>query len=277
MAGRPVCCHLHGDSSTGLCTEAGFEYDPLGLGVGAVIAAVAAAVVTFALLPNHETFLAFSLITAIALVPLSALSTVPMLAPAFVPATVLFIPLFMPTNQISYDTLTYYNAASALLTGVGFGAVALMLVPPVSPCIQSQRLVDLSLRDLRHLAIGRRNWTRDNWQSRIYARLTSMPEDAKPIRRSCLVASLSVGIQIIRLRRLSRDGRIGSHVSDVLANLAAGNLGELREALTMADKEIASIPDAQPGAPVRLRARSALLAIGEAVNRQREYFESRPS
>jgi uncharacterized membrane protein YccC len=255
----------------------GSNMTPLGLGFGAVIAAVVAAVVTFALLPNHETFLAFSLITAIALVPLSALSTVPMLAPGLVPATLLFIPLFMPTNQISYDTLTYYNAASALLTGVGFGAVALMLVPPVSPCIQSQRLVDLSLRDLRRLAIGRRNWTLGNWQNRIYARLTSMPEDAKPIQRSCLVASLSVGIEVIRLRRLSRDGRIGSHLPDVLANLAAGNLPELREALTMADREIASIPDARPGAPVRLTARSALLAIGEAVNRQREYFENHPS
>jgi hypothetical protein len=104
-----------------------------------------------------------------------------------------------------------------------------------------------------------------------------MPEDAKPIQRSCLVASLSVGIEVIRLRRLSRDGRIGSHLPDVLANLAAGNLPELREALTMADREIASIPDARPGAPVRLTARSALLAIGEAVNRQREYFENHPS
>jgi len=78
-----------------------------GFGFGAVIAAIIAAIIKFALLPNHETFLAFSLVTAIALVPLGALSTIPALAPYLLPATILFIPLLTPTNQTTYDTVSF--------------------------------------------------------------------------------------------------------------------------------------------------------------------------
>jgi uncharacterized membrane protein YccC len=248
-----------------------------GFGFGAVIAAIIAAIIKFALLPNHETFLAFSLVTAIALVPLGALSTIPALAPYLLPATILFIPLLTPTNQTTYDTVSYFNSALGILTGCGFGIVTLMLFPPVSSPIQSQRLVDLSIRDLRHLAAGRRCWTPNQWQRRIYARLTSMPEDAEPIQRSQLVSTLSVGMQIIRLQSLSQHRRIEVELSGVQANLAAGNLPELHKALRKADREISSIPGAHPGAATRLRARSALLAIGESVSRHGEYFEGLPS
>jgi uncharacterized membrane protein YccC len=251
----------------------GSNMTALGFGFGAIIAAIVAAVVKFALLPNHETFLAFSLITAIALVPLAALSTIPALAPCFLPATILFVPLLTPTNQTSYDTVSYFNSALAILTGCGFGIVMLMLFPPFSSPTQSQRLVDLSIRDLRRLAAGRRCWTSNRWQRRIYARLTSMPEDAEPIQRSQLVSMLSVGMQIIRLQSLSRHHRIEVELSGVLASLVGGNLPALHKALRNADQEISSVPGARPGALARLRARSALLVIEEAVNQHEEYFQ----
>jgi uncharacterized membrane protein YccC len=255
----------------------GSNMTPLGLGSGALITAVIAAFVKFALLPNHETFLAFSLIISMALVPLGALSTVPILAPCLVPATILFIPLLTPANQITYDTVSYFNSALGILTGCGFGAVALALFPPLPPGVQSQRHVDLSIRDLRRLAIGRHQWTMNQWQRRIYARLISMPENAEPTELAYLVSALSVGVHLIRLQRLSRHRRIDIELSGVLAGLASGDLPELREALHKADREISSVPAALPGAVARLRARSALLAIEESVNRHREFFESCPS
>jgi uncharacterized membrane protein YccC len=250
----------------------GVKRSALSWSVGAMSTAVIVAVVKFALLPNHESFLAFSAMIAIALVPLGALSTVPVLTPYFLPATVLFTPLLAPTNEIAYDTQAYFNTASALLIGCCFGITALALLPPVPARIQSQRLLDLSIRDLRRLAGGRRDWTLTQWENRFYARLAAMPEEAEPIQRAYLMSTLSVGIQIIRLQRLARNSRIKIHLPDVLAGLAAGNVAELREVLRRVDRNILSISESEPGASVRLRARSALLAIGEAVDRHRPYF-----
>ena len=255
----------------------GVNRSALSWSVGALSTAVIVAIVKFVLLPNHESFLAFSVMLAIALVPLAALSAVPALTPYFLPATVLFTPLLAPTNEIAYDTQAYFNTASALLSGCCFGIAALALLPPVPPRLQSQRLLDLSIRDLRRLAGGRRRWTLSQWENRLYARLTAMPAEALPIQRAHLMSMLTVGSQIIRLMRLSRNSRIKIHLPDVLASLAAGDLPELREVLRRVDRDIASIPESEPGARVRLRARAALLAIGEAVDRRREFFRGQSS
>jgi uncharacterized membrane protein YccC len=198
---------------------------------------------------------------------------VPLLAPYFTSATLNLVPLLGPTNEMSYDAAAFFNSVLGLLSGCAAAGLALVLIPPVSPQIRSQRLVDLSIRDLRRLAAGRR-WTLLQWRSRIYGRLIAMPEEAEPVQRSYLVSVLSVGLQVIRLQRLSRHGRIGAEISDIQASLAAGDLRKLRVTLDAVDQEIASIPDTRQRARGRLRARSALLAVGEAVNRQSEYFES---
>jgi uncharacterized membrane protein YccC len=247
-----------------------------GLGIGTAIAAIAAVAIKFAFLPNHEGFLAFYLIIGAALAPLGALSSVPLLAPYVTPAALNFVPLLAPTNEMTYDAAAFFNSALGLLSGCAVGGLALVLIPPVSTQIRSQRLVDLSIRDLRRLAAGRR-WTLPQWQSRIYGRLIALPEEAEPVQRSYLVSVSSVGLHVISLQRLSRHGRIGAEISDIQANLAAGDLAKLRVVLHALDQDIAAIPDTRPGARGRLRARSALLAIGEAVNRQHEYFESHPA
>jgi uncharacterized membrane protein YccC len=255
----------------------GSNMSALSLALGTLIIAIVVAVIKFALLPNHESFLAFSLIVAVAMLPLGALSTVPALAPSLLPGMINFIPLLTPTNQITYDTLSYFNTASGVLAGCGFGVLAFMLFPPLSPRIRAQRLVDLSIRDVRRLATCRLRCGVSQWQSRMYARLTAMPQEAEPAQRAYLVSTLSVGIQIIRLQRLPQRDRSGMRLQEVLTKLAAGDLPKLHDALDRADREIALIPEAQPGARVRLRVRSALLAIGEAVDWHRHYFEDAPS
>src|SRR5205085_802689 len=149
-------------------------------------------------------------------------SSVPLLAPFFTSATLIFVPLLTPTNEMTYDAATYFNSALALLSGCAAGGLALLLIPPVSARVRAQRLVDLSIRDLRRLAGGRR-WALHQWQSRIYRRLTALPEEGEPIQRSYLVAAFSVGLQVIRLQRLSRRGRIGIEISALLASLAVGD------------------------------------------------------
>jgi uncharacterized membrane protein YccC len=247
----------------------------LGQAIGTAIAAVVAAIAEFVILPGHETFFAFALIIAAALIPLGALQTVPLLTPFFTAATLNFIPLLSPTNAMTYDAAAFFNSALGLLSGCAAGGLALLLIPPVSARVRAQRLVDLSIRDLRRLGGGRRRWTLHRWQSRIYARLVALPEEAEPIQRSYLVAVLSVGLQIIRLQRLSRLGRIGIEISAIFASLASGDLPRMRLTLDAAEREIASIPGSQLGARGRLRARAALRTIGEATDRRSEYFQGR--
>ncbi|MEP9398947.1 FUSC family protein [Mesorhizobium sp. KR2-14] len=249
----------------------------MGQGIGTLMAAVIAAIIKFSVLPGLETFPGLVLAMSLGLAPLGALSTVPTLSPYFMPATLNFIPLLAPTNQTSYDTIAYLNNAMGLLGGCGFGVLALALVPPVSTRLRAQRLCDLTIRDLRRLAMGRRKWTLSQWQNRVYTRLTAMPGDAEPVLRSYLVSMLSAGLQLIRLQRLSRHGRIGVELSDVQICVAADDLAKLRAVIERTDAELAAIPDTQPGAAGRMRVRAALLAIVEAVDRQREYHWDRLS
>lgn len=247
----------------------------LGQGVGTLISAAAVAVIKFVLLVNKETFAAFALMIAIGLVPLGALSSIPLFAPFFIPASLNFVPMLSPTNVMTFDVASYLNTALGLLTGCAAGGLALLLIPHLPLRIRSQRLVDLSIRDLRRLAAGKRNWTLREWQGRIYARIIEMPGAAAPVQRSYLVATLSVGIQVIRLSHLTRHGQISPKLAEMRENLAQGDLNMLRRALNDLGDELAAVPDIVPGTRGRLRVRSALLAIEDAINRHSGYFESR--
>lgn len=249
----------------------------LGLVVGTLFGAVVAGVLKFTALINHETFVAFSLILSMALVPIGALSTLPFFAPYFVPATVNFVPLVAPTNLMVFDPEVYLNTAFGLVAGCVAGAVTLLVIPQPSPSVRAQRLVDLSIRDLRRLAAGRRRWTFRQWQGRMYSRLVALPAECEPVQRSRLAATLTVGVQVIRLRHISTDSRTNAEIVDILEALAAGDLPRLQYTLEALDKEIASIPVDQPGMRGRMRVRAMLLAIAEAVDRQGDYFGSQPS
>ena len=245
----------------------------LGQGIGTIITATVVAHLKFFLLVNRETFLGLALVIAIGLVPLGALSSLPLYAPYFIPASLNFVPMLSPTNLMTYDVVAYMNTALGLLAGCAAGGFALLLIPHLPLGIQSQRLVDLTIRDLRRLAAGKRSWTLREWQNRIYARLIAMPEAAEPVQRSFLVATLSVGIQVIRLSHLARHGQISARLAGMRESLAHGDLATLRRALDNLGDDLAAIPDSVPGARGRLRARSALLAIEDAVNRHSGFFE----
>ena len=128
----------------------------LGQGIGTIITATVVAHLKFFLLVNRETFLGLALVIAIGLVPLGALSSLPLYAPYFIPASLNFVPMLSPTNLMTYDVVAYMNTALGLLAGCAAGGFALLLIPHLPLGIQSQRLVDLTIRDLRRLAAGKR-------------------------------------------------------------------------------------------------------------------------
>jgi uncharacterized membrane protein YccC len=117
------------------------------------------------------------------------------------------LPILAPANQLSDDTAQFYNQAMAIVLGAGVGAMSFRLLPPLSPAFRTRRLLLLTLRDLGRLAGAR--W-RTDWESHAYARLAVMPEEATPLQRAQLLAALSVGVEIERLRPLLRQLGLGT-------------------------------------------------------------------
>ena len=189
---------------------------------GNVLATVFTAIIAFAVLPGLETFEAFSLAIALYLVPVGALmarwQTGMFLAMAFN-----FVPLLAPANQMSYDTVQFYNGALAIVAGSGAAAVSFRLLPPLSPAFRTRRLLGLTLRDLRRLATGPIPRAPGDWEGRMCGRLAALPDAAEPLQRSQLLAASSLGTEIIQLRHIATRLGLGSDLDAALEALAQGN------------------------------------------------------
>jgi uncharacterized membrane protein YccC len=242
--------------------------------LGASIAATLAGFLRFAVLPYVETFAGLCLVLGGALIPLGcclALSRRPML---FTAATANFMPLLAPTNEMTYDAQRYYDSALAIVAGIGAAALAMRLLPPLSPATRSRRLLDLALRDLRRLA--REQWTptREDWERRIYSRLLALPEQADPLQRAQLAAALSVGTHIIRLRGVADRFGQSATLDAALNALAQGRSAMAARRLGELDSSFAARREEASGGQLLLRARAAILAMSEAINAFAPYFDS---
>ena len=242
----------------------------MSLMVGTGLTAAFAAIIGFAVLPNTETFAAFSLAIGLVLVPAGAGVAQPWQTPMFTAIAAFFTFLLAPTNQMSYDTQQFYNSALAAVAGLGAAALSFRLMPPLSPMLRARRLLALTLRDLRRLATGWIPLSADGWEGRVYSRLSVLPDPAEPLQRSELVAALSVGIEIIRLRRICRRFDLGSHLDAALETMARGDSATTIVLLTRLDEALA----ARPGVAA-LRARSSILAMSEALAQHAAYFDAR--
>ena len=166
----------------------------------------AAAIVKFAVLPGLETFPAFCVALGLCLVPVGfvmAQSRQPLVLAVVTAMGFNFMPLLAPTNQMSYDTAAFYNSALAIVVGCAVAPLSFRLLPPLSPALRARRLLALTLRDLRRLAIGLLPPRPEAWQGRLYGRLEALPDQAEPLQRAQLLAALSVGDDIMQLRMIS--------------------------------------------------------------------------
>jgi uncharacterized membrane protein YccC len=185
----------------------------------------------------------------------------------------LFVPLLAPANQMSYDPQQFYNTSSALVAGIGVAALAFRLLPPLSPEQLTRRLQALTLRDLRRLATAPAPPTANNWKSRMYSRLSAVPEQAEPLQRAQLLAALGVGTEIIRLRRVAPrfDRRLGLNA----ALAAVGRDGAVAiERLARVDRGLAALPGTGPEMRIRLQARTSILVLSEALSWHAAYFDA---
>jgi uncharacterized membrane protein YccC len=179
-----------------------------------------------------------------------------------------FIPLLAPANQESYDTQQFYNAALAIVAGLGAAAMSFRLIPPLSPAFRTHRLLVLTLRDLRRLATGPLPRTPDDWEGRMYGRFSVLPDQAQPMQRSLLMAAFLVGSGIIQLRHIASRLGFDAGLDAALDALAQGETATATARLAQLDERLAA-----PGAsPAALRARGLILALSQALAQHSSYF-----
>jgi uncharacterized membrane protein YccC len=276
--------------------------------VGTGLAAVFAAIIAFALLPSVATFAGFSIVMALYLVPVGALVAQPWRTAMFAPMAGNFIPLLAPANQMSYDTAQFYNAALAIVAGIGAAALSFRLLPPLSPAFRTRRLLALTLRGLRRLAMSPTPRTANDWERRMYGRLSALPEQAEPLPRAQILAALSVGAEIIRLRRIARRFDLNAELDGALDAISRGDISVATERLSRLDCMLEHDPKkwapilgedhgqnnnlerddskrndralgaplgTRPGEQATLRVRSSILAMSEAITQHSPYFGSR--
>jgi uncharacterized membrane protein YccC len=239
--------------------------------VGTFLAAVFAAVVGFAVLPGlkTETFAALSIVLGLYLVPGGALVAQPWQTALFTAMAVNFVPLLRPANPMSYDTAQFYNSALAIVAGIGAAALSFRLLPPLSPAFRARRLLALTLRDLRRLAMGSPS---TDWEGHINGRLSAMPEEATPLQRAQLMAALSLGAEIIRLNPMAQRLGFGDDLDSVLTAIAQGRSASATAHLSHLDDALAE----QGGDEIEpLRARASLLAMSEVLTEHGSFFDAR--
>jgi uncharacterized membrane protein YccC len=241
----------------------------MGFMVGTGLTAAFAAIIAFAVLPNTETFAAFSLAIGLVLVPAGAGLAQPWQTAMFTAVAANFVPLLAPANPMTYNTEQFYNAALAIVPGVGAAVVSFRLIPPLSPAFRTRRLLALTLRDLRRLATGPIPRTPDDWEGRIYGRFAALPDQAQPLQRSQLMAAFSLGTGIIQLRRICRRLDLSLGLDAALEAIARGNCAIATEKLAELDAVLAS----RPGA-AELRARGLILALSASLTQHTVFFDA---
>ena len=231
---------------------------------GICIASMAAAVINFAVLPNRETFAAFCLAIGLWLVPAGAVATRwPNIEFNYMASY--FVPLLAPTNQLSYDTVQFYNDTLAILSGAGTAALFFCIIPPLTPGFRARRLLTLTLADLRRLARGR---SFHDWAGHLHSRLSAMPGEATSLQRAHLLAALSLGTEILRLSSISAPFGVRIVLNDALTAIAQGRIAVAIAKLKRLDERLS----AYATDPAALRARSSIIEISEVLNQHAVYF-----
>jgi hypothetical protein len=142
----------------------------------------------------------------------------------------------------------------------------------------------------------------------MYGRLSALPEQAEPLPRAQILAALSVGAEIIRLRRIARRFDLNAELDGALDAISRGDISVATERLSRLDCMLEHDPKkwapilgedhgqnnnlerddskrndralgaplgTRPGEQATLRVRSSILAMSEAITQHSPYFGSR--
>lgn len=245
--------------------------------VGTALAVPLAAIVKFAVLPHLETFAAFSGALGLYLVPVGALVAQkrwPSVAFMCMAMGFMFIPILAPSNEMSYDTVQFYNSSMAIAGGCAVAALSFYLIPPLPPELRARRLLRFALEDLRQSAIAANPPTLTEWEQRIYGRLAALPDKASPVQRTHLISAFTVGSEVIKLRGLAPMLPLNPELHAALLALSQGDTGVAIARLGELDRRLAAFKGREADERLALRARTSILIITESIGAHGIYFDA---
>jgi uncharacterized membrane protein YccC len=201
--------------------------------VGCAGASVVAVMLNLAILPAVPSdFLSLAVVLSLVLIPLGMSAAGSWHKTAFVAMVTNVMPILAIQNEPSYEATRVLNTAIAVFAGTALAAIAIRLVPPLPAARRIQRLLALTLCDLRWLLVGRRRFTQAVWVRLVSQRLAVMPLQASLEERAQLLAALSVGEAAISLLGARRQASAGRALDQAFADLAEANIVAAREELT---------------------------------------------
>jgi uncharacterized membrane protein YccC len=241
-----------------------------GFAIGTILTALCAGAANFLLLPSLGGFGSFCVALGLFLVPvgwcLARLRNTAM----FAGMILTFLPLLNAANGMSYDGMVFFNNAVSIVVGTIVATVACRLVPPVPPVVRVRRLLSLTLRDLRRLAVKPAP-SPARWERRVFHRLYVLPDLAEPVQRAQLLAALAVGKEIIRLRRAAPRFGLQDELNGALAAFIGGWPEGAIHRLAALDRRVATMGQA-PAEEAALKVRASILAICEALTQHGGFF-----
>ena len=148
------------------------------------------------------------------------------------------------------------------------------LLPPLSPAFRTRRLLALTLRDLRRLATDPARWTREDWEARMHTRIAALPDAAEPLQRAQIMTALSVGSEIINLRRIAPQLGVDAELDAALAALAQGHCAAATARFAALDRSVAALAESGSQAVLALRTRAMVLLVSDALVQHGAYFDA---
>ena len=240
---------------------------------GTILTCVLAGIVKFALLPKFETFEGFCIAIGFVLVPLGAMQAQPWKTGIFLAAGYFFIIILAPANEMTYDTIQFYNSSLATVAGLGAAALGMVLLPQLPPALRTRRLLALTLRDFRRLAADRGISYVDDWIGRVSGRLVAVPNQAKLVQFARLGNAILAGAQIIRLRPLGATLGHDARLNAIFDAIAHGQSQAAIELIERLDWSLAEVEASSAGADARIKLRAGILFLSEALSRHGAYFD----
>jgi hypothetical protein len=98
-----------------------------------------------------------------------------------------------------------------------------------------------------------------------------MPDEAEPLQRAQLLTALSLGRQIIELRRVAAELGLASDLDAALEPFVQGNSAAAVARLERLDSRLAALTGSDP--QMILHGRARILLVCDALTQHRAYFD----
>jgi len=239
--------------------------------VGCAGASVVAVILNQAILPVVPSdFLALAVVLSLVLVPLGVLAAGTWHKTAVVGMVTNVMPILAIQNEPKYEATPVLNTGLAVVAGTALAAIAIGLLPPLPPARRIQRLLMLTLRDLRGLLVGHRRFTQQMWLRLVSSRLAVLPVQASLEQEAQLVAALSAGEAAITLRGARPYPSSGRTLDQAFAELAEANVAAAHERLTRFSADQVSEAELEPQRALQAAVQATLIA--DALDRHPRFF-----